>query len=432
MRTIAQRILKSEGLIQSAQMVVGNNLATLISAVALIMISRLLGPSMFGEFSVGISIAMIWTRFVDLGISTALIKRASESTDQKRVNDLFSFTIKTKMITAVIMTLIGLFVVNQIMNLIEIGEEKIVYMGIILSLATVAYDQLIVMLQSLGRFSQAIVVNFFQASLKLASVAVFFFTNISNPFLIFLVFAGIPIVPTLFSKMFIPSWIKIDLSIQNKEVSKLIISLVKHTSIGIIALALIENVSIIFVRGFMDAYDAGLLAGVSRISTFLLLVAGSLGNVLFVRVAKYKTKQHILAYTKKATLFTFLILVSFITFIPFSKLMILYTIGPEYLSGNPILLILAGASFISIATVPLSALFYSFEKPTFFSVTGVIQAIIIIGGNWMFVPQYGLVASALATLTSRVVMFFMISIWGLSLVRQKFLSKKPIKNHLAP
>lgn len=89
-------LLSSQGLRQSFVVVVGNTAATAISAIALIVISRLLGPSAFGEFSVGFAVVLIMIRFCDLGLNSALQKYIPRADTSARQNALFSFATLAK------------------------------------------------------------------------------------------------------------------------------------------------------------------------------------------------------------------------------------------------------------------------------------------------------------------------------------------------
>lgn len=85
---------KSKGLQQSLLMVIGNTMATGISAVSLMLISRLLGPSLFGEFSVGFALMMILKVVSDGGLSAATLKFAGGSSDRAKINSYFSLTFR--------------------------------------------------------------------------------------------------------------------------------------------------------------------------------------------------------------------------------------------------------------------------------------------------------------------------------------------------
>lgn len=95
--------------------------------------------------------------------------------------------------------------------------------------------------------------------------------------------------------------------------------------------------------------------------------------------------------------------IGFLLFLPFSGMIINLTIGPAYADGQLILNILMAASFLTVAVVPFMALFFSLDAPWYFSVTGIMQLLVIVLGNVIFVPMFGLEAAAWTRLASRMI-----------------------------
>ena len=57
----------------------GTTLATVIMAIAAILVGRLLGPEMYGDYNLAILPPQILVLFADLGINTGIIKFASSA-----------------------------------------------------------------------------------------------------------------------------------------------------------------------------------------------------------------------------------------------------------------------------------------------------------------------------------------------------------------
>ena len=103
----------------------------------------------------------------------------------------------------------------------------------------------------------------------------------------------------------------------------------------------------------------------------------------------HKKKNHILIVAEIKTLIkdTFLILVVFITG---SYLLFQYILGPEYLLGFPIsVVLLIGAYMISI-TMPYSAYFVYLQKPTYNGIAATIGLVTNIVLNSIWAPRYGI------------------------------------------
>lgn len=401
-----KQIFASDGLQQSIKMLFGNTFATGISAIALIIYSRLLGPEKFGEFSTGFAIVMILTRINDSGFNNALLKYTSEIKEEKIKNHVFNITLKYKLLINIVIIFFGLISFRFIANIFNIHDPIIVLLAFIFGTATVYYEQLLNTLQAIKNYNASIIVNLMQATTKIIWAMIILFSNYSNSLITFSWYVLAPIIPVLFWRKLLPSNFIFKIDLANSDLQKKITSMAKHSAVGIISAGIIENIDILYLQKYLNTYEVGLYSGVSRISLIFALAAYSLGNVLYPRVANYKSKSDRLSYLKKSFLVILACLVGFALFIPFGEMAILLTIGVDYISGINILYILTAASFIAVAAIPFIALFFSYDANWYFSASGILQLVVVMLGNVFFVPIYGLEAAAYTRLLSRFVLFF--------------------------
>ncbi len=400
-------------------MIIGNIIATGVSAIAIIILSRLLGPTLFGEFSVGFSLILILTRINDLGLSSAIQKYAGETTNDKLQNIYFSIALRIKLITSFLIIVFGLVFYSSLAHLFHLNNENIILLSFVFGLSSVYLEQLSAMLLAIQKINQVVIANFLQAFTKLITALFLFFTNKIDVTIAFGLYAIAPIIPVFFSKKLLPVNIKISMNLSSSEAKEKLYSMAKHTGLAGITTALVSQVSVLFTQFYLTSFDTGILGGVSKIQMLFSLIAVSLGNVLFPRVSRYKNKNDLITYIKKAFLIVLLSIVGFIFTIFISKLLINISIGNEYLSGLNVLYILLGATFITIATVPFTALFYSFNINIFFSILGLLQAILIIIGNIFLIPNFGLIGTAYAQLITRLIIFIITILWSLVIAKRK-------------
>ncbi len=406
MHKLSATLLNSTGLRQSLVTVVGNIFATGLSALALILISRVLGPSIFGQFSVGFAIVVMLSRVCDMGLNATILKFVGGTEDKKVISDIVHFTFRLKLFVSAVVIGAGLLCSPLLARLLHFDSPTILILSFVLSLATTWYEHVLTVLQAVHRFNYAVAINAVQSSTKLIGAIAFALFGIAGAIPFFSWYMAAPIVPILGSKQLLPRWLSLRWQhLWRAPSNAAVIAMARHAAIGFIAAGLIENIDVLFVQGYLSSYETGLLGGVSRIAMMISLIAYSLGNVLNPRVARYKDKYHLRKYMKKAVIVAAISVLGFLLFLPFARLSILLTIGQEYLPGTPILLILAAAAFLTITTIPFLALFYSFKADWYFSISGVLQLAIILGGNILFVPHYGLAAAAWTRLVARVVLF---------------------------
>ncbi|MBT4652048.1 MAG: oligosaccharide flippase family protein [Candidatus Pacebacteria bacterium] len=395
------KLLKSTGIRQSVFTVIGNLMGTGIAAIAVILLIRILGPEKYAEFSVGFAIVLMLTRLNDLGLNPTIVKFASELKTNSEKNFIYNYALKYKLLVSTIIILLGVFFYKPIAEILKLNEPLIILLSFSFGLATVYYEYLLSIFQSLHSFGKTVLINTIQAIVKLLAVGTLFFIGSQNilPAYFWYIFATF--IPVFFARKLLPDWFKIDFNRSNKKLQKKILSLASHASIGLIAAGIIENIDILFVQKYLTAYETGLYGGISRIALFFAIVAYSLGNVLNARASKYKSKEHISAFLKKSFILSALIILSFALFVPLANPLIFYSIGAEFLSGNLILIILTAGSFFALAAIPFIAIFFALEANWYFSVSGILQLIIVLTGNFMFVPEHGLIAAAWTRFATR-------------------------------
>ena len=183
------------------------------------------------------------------------------------------------------------------------------------------------------------------------------------------------------------------------------------------------------MQSYLNDHQAGLLGGVTRIALLLYIVGYAIGNVLNPRVAKYKKIEDLMSFWKKSWLIVVLCVLGFVLSMFIAQPLIIYTIGITYLPALGALKILLAAGFVTIALMPFIAFFYSFNLSWYFSVSGILQLMIVIGGNLWLVPVYGIEAAAWVRLVARgLLLIFTIALarWQLTQLSQEKLTSRNI------
>lgn len=408
-REISQSLLalwRSRGVRQSFLVMFGNTAAQGFSAIALILISRLLGPAGFGEFSLGFAIALILNRFADLGLSTAIQRFVPKAQGPEQVNRLVSYATRLKLAVVIIVIVLGLLVYQPLAAFLNFDNPTIILLAFLLSPVTVLYEHFQAVLQSMHRFWQSVLMNVIQAAAKALLAVAFWLSQMKTSVPILASYLAAPFLPIVIMRWLLPAWVKIKPLVGDyKSERKLTKSVMGHAAVGFMAAGVIENIDVLFVQRFLNTYETGLFGGVSRVALLIALMAYSLGTVLNPRVAAFTTRKQIRSFLNKTLLLGGLCVIGFLAYLVVAEWVLILTVGSEYLSGLNVMNILVAASFLTLAVMPLMALFFSFDAPWYFSVSGILQLVIILVGNYIFVPIYGLEASAWTRLISRLALF---------------------------
>jgi O-antigen/teichoic acid export membrane protein len=104
----------------------GGTLATVLSAICSIIIARLLGPELYGIYSLALIVPGFLMLFTDYGVSQALTKYIAENQaheEENRTIQLIKSGLAFNMATSIIMLLIGLALLQQLTTLLTSRPE---------------------------------------------------------------------------------------------------------------------------------------------------------------------------------------------------------------------------------------------------------------------------------------------------------------------
>lgn len=406
----------TSGMWYAAVTVVGNTAATGLSAVALILVSRFLGPERFGWFSVLVALSIMVGKVADLGLNAALVKFAGQSSQESTIKAVIQYVWQFKLMVVGVLALVSFLGYRPMASALGLHEAGWVWWSLLGAIGIVWYEQLVFSLQGLHRFVPAVVVNAIQAATKLCGVLALWMLSAFSAEAALLLFVLAPLTPWLAVRWLLPAFLGSGwnrLHIRNQQLSQQIWGMAKHTAVLSAALAVIENVDLFFVQRFTDQVETGLFAGAWRIALLIMLMGYSLGSVLNPRVSRFKPTD-LMKYLQKVALLIAGLGLMYLIVVPLLPWVVLFSIGPEYLAGVPVLTVLLGAAFLMVATVPFTALFYNWDLPWYFSITAAWQIGVIVLGNWWLVPIYGSLAAGYVRVAAQASVFLftvMLVLW---------------------
>lgn len=390
------QVVKSPGLLSILILGSGNVIGTLISALALILFSRFMGPTEFGLFSAAFATMQILVRLADLGTNMATeraiarVHGQDNSLSDRLMRTAFWFKLLVTTLTLTITWIFSPWIAHSFLHLEDV---QLIHLAIVTSIGTVFFEYSTIVFQSTQHFAAVARITIAQALGKLIFGLIFITQGMLNASSALLIYGILPGVGAflgwnyrVLTSLSLPSTWKKDLHT--------ILVVAKWTLIAALSATLADNVDTLLVQSLLSSYDTGIWSGAVRIATFANVIGWSVGSVLSVRVAKYKTREHLHAYLAKAWKLSLAIFVLIMLSLPLASLAIRLTIGSAYLSSTVPLQILLFSTAITGAITPYVALFYLFDKPQYYAVAGIIQTLVLIVGDLLTIPSYGLLGSA--------------------------------------
>ncbi len=414
-----RRLAASEGLRSSLLMIMGNVFAQGLSGVAIILISRFIGPEQFGIFSTGFSLALITASIIDLGLTAGqqqAIPRAETTQDKNRI---FATVLGLKVALYGMTLIIAVPFSATIGSLVHFTSTQVIFWLIAANIGSLFFNQLAGMLLSLKRIGRTVVINSTQAVSKLLLALMILMTAWGNGAGVLIVYLILPIILIPFAGVLLPKWYRFSLKI-DRHSWLLMRSMALNNWIASFGLVLIQNADIVLVSMLLSQSEAGLMGAASRLALFIAVIGGSLSSVLIPRVSTYRLQSDLDAYWRKALLLfagaTGLAVLSYVV----SGTLIAMTVGGDYLQAAPVLAWLLAATWLAVGITPINALFYSYDKAWFFSISAALQAGLLLLGNWLLLPAYGIVAAGWVRLTAQLLVIGFTFAIGLYSHRQRY------------
>lgn len=423
---MAQQI-KSKGLLSIAVLGSGNILGTIISAIALILFSRYMGPTEFGLFSAAFAAMQIVVRLTDLGTNTAVERAIARviASNIRLADRLMRVALWFKLFTYLICVSIAWYLSPWIAHsFLKIDDVALIRSAFLYSLGTIFFEYSRIILQSSHKFALVAHITIAQAIGKLGFGLIFIWQGLLNAGNALFIYGLIPGIGALLawkrntlSSFMLPQTWKADF--------KIIFAVAKWTAVAAIAATLSDNIDTLLVQSFMSSYETGIWAGAVRIATFASVIGWSVGAVLNVRVAKYTDPKNLRNYLNKSWKLSLAIIFLLALSLPFAPIIINLTIGSAYLEGVIPLQILIMSSALSGAASPYIALFYLFDKPQYYAYAGIIETITIILGGIILIPMFGLVGAAVARVLVRAIVLGFTLIYA----RSAYVSYRPLRTY---
>ena len=156
----------------------------------------------------------------------------------------------------------------------------------------------------------------------------------------------------------------------------------------------------LFLGYFTTSRDVGIYGAASRMAALggMTLFAASMSfgpyaNELYGRDDLAGLRRLYQQVTRWLIMVTLPILVLIVTYAPW----LLHLFGAEFLAGGPVLLILACATFVTVATGPAGDVALIAGRSNTLLLAGALLTVFDIGMLWLLVPRWGVVGAAIAT-----------------------------------
>lgn len=380
-------------------LILGNFGSKAIRALVLIYAARVLGVFNWGNYSYSFSIACILTMFIDFGITTLIIRETNKKLEALGSYFITGMVIKI-IVTAATLSIAFLFIpaIYNDQNLIKL-IILIVFFSSLESLRDFAsslyYAKEKMEIDALIQVSSnALVMLGAFIALKISPTSITFAIGYTIGAIISLIVTLIPYRNFIFNakKLFSRDLIKPILW------SSWPLGIAGIFNLGIM------NADNIIIELFKGTTAVGLCAAGQKIISIIYMIPGMFANSVFPTMNKHVGTETFTKILKKTTdiLITAALPLTFGGLI-LSGEIINFLYGAEFAGANWCFAILCLTFFANFITAPLSNAIFSLKKEKKITIYVFLVFITNLIFNLIFIPFWGIVGSAIATIISQII-----------------------------
>lgn len=395
----------------SAWLLATNATTAAFSIVALILVSRALGPEKFGVVATFNAIWLTIVTLTDFGLGTSAIKFISSNLNKnaRQVAIFMRVVIQLELICGVFIAFFGLLFSTQIADLLG-GPHLLtaVRYGFIAGMFVSAGAFLYPFLISFGRFKTYFAINSFGAVFRVLGVVLLGSLAVLNLNNILILYTIVPALLFFLALIFTPkNFMEKSTFSEQKVAFKELFHFTKWIFLSTLAVVAYGKIDIFFLSSFHGSKEVGLYAAAIQLTNFFPLITGAIGGALLPRVSQMSTKAEYKTYLKKTTFGTVSLAILLVPIFFLSEPLVNMIFGSKFDGSIGTFKILFPSHLIALIYASWGLIFYSLNRPrtiTFINYTQLIVTLIVL--IWL-IPPLGKNGAALALLSSQVVGIFM-------------------------
>lgn len=369
----------------------GNGISAFFSFLFTVTLVRQLSLADFGYFSALLSLLFLVTDLSDIGVGSSL--SAFLPPMEKTVSKLLSFLKTAFTIQVTIASVVSLLILVFSKNIAVVLFHGLELHGL-------------VKITALGIFT-TIMVNFFQFSLSARQrfLQVSFLSSFGSLMrllllLVLLVFAAVTLENAVYMQtaafilLLTMAVILLKLDFINEKIIttdfKKLLSFAYLLGIARGLTALASRLDVLMIIAIKNATEAGIYSTASRVISIYPLLSGSFSTVIAPRLSATTDKKELKTYMYKVILATLgiivIIVLMMVTAYPFMTVLF----GQKAVPAVPVFRYLLLSMIFFVGSIPaVSLAIYYLKKPYILTVNSVLQLVIVVVGNYIFIPRYG-------------------------------------------
>lgn len=376
----------------------GNFFNSALSMIAVILVSRLLGPRDFGVLAVFNTILYMVVGLTDLGLSTAAIKFISSyiNVDKAKAATIMRVIFKIELCLGLLIAIVGLLFSTPIARLLG-GDHllmavRLSFLASVFQSAAAFYGPFFVAYQ---QFVKNALVNTFGILVRVVGVVILIALSALNLNNTLWVYTLTPILFFIFGFIFVPKdFLRKAKPEEEKQAAKEIFHFSKWIFLSYIANTFAGRFDVLLISRYQGSAAVGLYAAALQLVTVMPLLIGAVSTVLLPKVSAMRTKAEFTGYIKKVLLGSILLTLALAPGLIFGDKIIGLIFGSRFSGSLDAFKLVFAGYLVALLVNPLGQVIYALNLPRAFTILNFCQLLIALPLNFILIPRFGIVGAA--------------------------------------
>ncbi|MBM3283078.1 hypothetical protein FJY90_02380 [Candidatus Gottesmanbacteria bacterium] len=158
------------------------------------------------------------------------------------------------------------------------------------------------------------------------------------------------------------------------------------------------------LTSFSAPYEAGIYSGAARFIAPFPLFAGSFSTVIAPKLATLSDREQLKIFIKKVILATLGLIFSIFILMAIARPFLFLILGEKSEPSVPVLQLLLVSQIFFVASIPsVNLAIYHLKKPYILTLNAILQLVIVVLGNFIFIPRFNRFGPALSLIIAYLV-----------------------------
>ena len=387
----------------SAIVFAGHLLTAGLGFIAVLVVSRTLGPANFGLFSAAQAVILVVSGVADLGLSVTMVRFVARDlpVDEQRAHLTLQTATGVRLVIALLIVLLSWPLAQATVRwgLGGQGSPAFACLALIGAAATLTLNFQVAIFQAYQRFLRLSAWTVGMNVLKLALVAGLWWLGWLRAGSALVAYVLATAVAVLVAWIFLPRrFLRQPAAIGERRAAlSSLFGFSKWVTVGYVAGMFMSRVDIFLLAHFRGSEEVGLYSAAFQLAMIFPLLAGVLFTVLLPHVSQMQGKAQLQPFLRRTLAVSGIGLLLALPAVLFAGPLVHLLFSARYAASVGIFQVLCLNFVLALVTQPLSTVLYATDRPDAMAAVASLQLALAVAGNWLLVPRYGGLGAAWAT-----------------------------------